>query len=184
MPSSFFKSLWVWWVSLALSFGNISEIWIWYIIGKPCLTHWGRVTHICIGNLTIIVSDNGLSPGRRQAIIGNNDGILPIGLLGTNFSEILIEILTFSFKKIRLKVSSPKWRPFCLGFNVLRLVKNRDNNGIGKISLATPSLEQRERHFTESTFESIHLIVTFCSFIKSLQRLLPDGPVVNSDPFY
>ena len=33
------------------------------------LTHWGRVTHICVGNLTIIGSDNGLSPGRRQAII-------------------------------------------------------------------------------------------------------------------
>ena len=33
------------------------------------LTHWGRATHICVGNLTIIVSDNGLSPGRRQAII-------------------------------------------------------------------------------------------------------------------
>ena len=26
------------------------------------LTHWGRVTHICVGNLTIIGSDNGLSP--------------------------------------------------------------------------------------------------------------------------
>ena len=36
-----------------------------------------------------------------------------LGLLGTNFSEILIEILTFSFKKMRLKVSSAKWRPFC-----------------------------------------------------------------------
>ena len=33
------------------------------------LIHWGRVTHICIGNLTIIGSDNDLSPGRRQAII-------------------------------------------------------------------------------------------------------------------
>ena len=33
------------------------------------LSHWGRVTHICVGNLTIIGSDNGLSPGRRQAII-------------------------------------------------------------------------------------------------------------------
>ena len=32
-------------------------------------THWGRVTHICVGNLTIISPDNGLSPGRRQAII-------------------------------------------------------------------------------------------------------------------
>ena len=42
-----------------------------------------------------------------------------IGPLGTNFSEILIEILTFSFKKMRLKVSSAKRRPFCLGLNVL-----------------------------------------------------------------
>ena len=45
--------------------------------------------------LTIIASDNGLSPGRRQVIIWNNAGILSIGLLGTNFSEILIEILIF-----------------------------------------------------------------------------------------
>ena len=33
------------------------------------LTHWGQVTHICIRKLTIIGSDNGLSPSRRQAII-------------------------------------------------------------------------------------------------------------------
>ena len=34
-----------------------------------CLTHWGHVTHICVSSLIIIGSDNGLSPGRRQAII-------------------------------------------------------------------------------------------------------------------
>ena len=42
------------------------------------LTHWGRVTHICVGKLTIIGSDNGLSPGRHQAIIWTNTGILLI----------------------------------------------------------------------------------------------------------
>ena len=85
------------------------------------LTHWDRVTHICVcvGNLTIIVSDNGLSPARRQAIIGNNAGLLLIELLGTNFSEISIEIPTFSFKKMHLNMSSAKWRPSCLGLNVL-----------------------------------------------------------------
>ena len=87
--------------------------------GPRDLTHWGRVTHIYVGNLTIIGSDNGLSPGRRQAIIWTSAGILLIGPLGTNFSEILIEILTFSFKEMRLKVSSAKWRPYCLGLNVL-----------------------------------------------------------------
>ena len=83
------------------------------------LTHWGRVTHICVGNLTIIGSDNGLSPGRRQAITWTNVGILLIGPLGTNLSEMLIEIHTFSFNKIHLKMSG-KWRPFCPGLNVLK----------------------------------------------------------------
>ena len=84
------------------------------------LTHLGRLTHICVSKLIIIGSDNGLSPDRRQAIIWTNAGLFLIGPLGTNFSEILIEILTFSFKKMHLKVSSAKWRPFCLGLNVLR----------------------------------------------------------------
>ena len=85
------------------------------------LTHWGRVTHICVSNLTIIGSDNGLSPDGRQVIIWTNSVILSIGILGTNFSEMLLEILTFSFNNMRLKVSSGKWRPFCLGPNVLSL---------------------------------------------------------------
>ena len=84
------------------------------------LAHWGRVTHICVSKLTTIGSDNGLSPGRCQAIILTNAGILLIGSLGTNLSEILIEILTFSFKKMHLKISYAKWWPFCLGLNVLK----------------------------------------------------------------
>ena len=86
---------------------------------EPVLTQWGRMTHICVGKLTIISSDNGLSPGRRQAIIQTNAGILLIGPLGTNFSEILSEIHIFSFKKVHLKLSSAKLRPFGFGLNVL-----------------------------------------------------------------
>ena len=85
----------------------------------PILIHWGWVMHICISEPNIIGSDNGLSPGRRQAIIWTNAGILLIGPLGTNFSEILIKIITFSFKKMYLKMSSAKRQPFCLGLNVL-----------------------------------------------------------------
>ena len=83
------------------------------------LTHWGRVTHICVSKLTIIGSDNGLAPGRRQTIIWTNDGLLLIGPSGTNFNEILIGIQTFSFKKMHLKISSAKWRSIWLGLNVL-----------------------------------------------------------------
>ena len=86
------------------------------------LIHWGLVTHICLSELTIIASNNGLSPGWRQAIIWNNDGLLLIEPLGTNFCEISIRIQTFSFKKMHLNMSSAKWHPFCLGLNVLTLI--------------------------------------------------------------
>ena len=87
----------------------------------PVLTHWGRVTHICVSKLTIIGSDNGLSPGRRQAIIWTNVGILLIRTLGTNFSEILGEIHSFSISKMHLKMTSAKWRLFGLGLNELMM---------------------------------------------------------------
>ena len=83
------------------------------------LTHWGPDTHICDNKLTSVGSDNGLSPGRRQAIIWTNVGILLIGPLRTKFSDNLVVIHTFSSKKMHLKMSSGKWRPFRLGLNVL-----------------------------------------------------------------
>ena len=120
-----------WWYSLLLHICVTQHQWVntgtafsWMkmircVIFYSNLTHWGWVTHICVSKLTITGSNNGLSPDRHQAIIWTNAGLLLIGPLGTNFSEILIEILTFSFKKMRLKVSSAKQRPFCLGLNVL-----------------------------------------------------------------
>ena len=90
------------------------------VIASCDFTHWVQVTHICISKLTIIGSDNGLSPGRRQAIIWTNTGILLIGPLGTKVSGIIIEIDIFSFKKVHFKMSSGKWQPSCLGLNVLK----------------------------------------------------------------
>ena len=78
------------------------------------LTHWDRVTHICISKLTII--------GPATSHYLTNAGLLLIGQLGT--SEILLEILTFLFKKMRLKVLSTKQWPFCLGLNVLSNEQN------------------------------------------------------------
>ena len=69
--------------------------------------------------LTTISSDNGLSPGRRQAIIWTNTGILLIRILGSNFSEILIEIHTFSiqehaFENVVCEMASILYRPHCV----------------------------------------------------------------------
>ena len=83
------------------------------------LTHWGRVMHICVSKLTIISSDNGLSPGRRQAIIWTNVKILLIRTLETKFSEILGKIHSFPFSKMHLKMASAKWRLCGLGLNEL-----------------------------------------------------------------
>ena len=94
------------------------------------LTHSDRVMHICVSKLAIIGSDNGLSPGWRQAIMWTNAGILLIGLMGTNFSELLIKIYTFSFKKMHLKMSTGKWQPFCLG-----LIKGQSSVALTKQSI-------------------------------------------------
>ena len=109
---------------MILSLSLVSSLFlVWPGTVKFCvvngLSHWGRMTHSCLSKLSIIGSDNGLSPGRRQAIIWTNAGILLLGTRGTNFNDILIKIHEFSFKKIHLKMSFGKWRPSCLGLNVL-----------------------------------------------------------------
>ena len=67
--------------------------------------------HIYVSKPTII--------GQRHAIIWTNDGLWLSGPFGTKFSEILIEIDIFSFKKMHLKMSSIDLRPFCLSLNVI-----------------------------------------------------------------
>ena len=91
------------------------------------LTYWGRATHISISKQTIIGSDNGLSHGRRQAIIWTNDGILLTGTLGTNFHVTLSDIYTFFFMKMHLKMWSGKRRSFRLGLNKLMFKNNMEN---------------------------------------------------------
>ena len=112
-----------------------------FMCSTDYLTHWGRVTHIYVGKLTIIGSDNGLSPGRRQAIIWTNAGILLIRPIGTNFSEILSEIHSFSFKKMHLKMSSAKWRPFCFGLINIEVLHRTSH-------VAMPAFPHSEKSFS------------------------------------
>ena len=114
------------------------------------------MTHICVSKVIIIVSGNGLSPGRRQAIIWNNAGISLIGPLGTNFPEI--EIYAFSFKKMHLKMSSGKWRPFCLGLNVLITFLKFSINGLTISCLSVSSIKCQ--HHVGYCFGIIGLILT------------------------
>ena len=96
--------------------------WLQFCSDIHVLTHWSWVTHICIGNLTIIGSENGFPPGWRQAIIWTNDWILLIKSFGTNFSDIFNKIYIFLFRKMHLNMSSANWQPFCLGLNALIVI--------------------------------------------------------------
>ena len=83
------------------------------------LTHWGRVTHICVNKLTIIGSDNGLSPGRRQAIIWTNAGILLIDTLGNKLQwnlnrNLNIFIQENAFENVVWKMAAILSRPQCV----------------------------------------------------------------------
>ena len=125
------------------------------------LTHWGWVTHIYVSELPIIGSDNGLSPGRRQAIIWTNAAILLIGPSGTNFSGILIEIHTFSFKKMHSKISSRKWWPFCVSLSVLK--EGQEVEGKDKKTMFIEKGYNHKKHipcmtsfiFQDASFENI-----------------------------
>ena len=97
----------------------LSMKWQPFCQGGDELTHWGRVTHICVNKLTITGSGNGLSPGRGQAIIWTNAGILLIGPLETNFSELFIEKLNIfiqenSFENVVWKMAAILCRPQCV----------------------------------------------------------------------
>ena len=111
---------WDWPLILCLFNGNgLSWPLQHLIILETPLTHWSRVTHICVSDLIITGSDNGLSPGRFQDSVLTNAGILLNCTLQTNVMEILSKIHSFSFKKIHFKMSSAKWQWFCVAFNVL-----------------------------------------------------------------
>ena len=153
------------------------------------------MTHIHVSKLTTIGLDNGLSPGRRQAIIWTNDGILLIRTSGTNFSEILSGIHTFSFKKMHLKTSA-KWRPFCLGLNVLsatphdyttRLQSSRSSH----ICLTYGDLEARwflQRFFDNYWFSIRHKVSMnrpIQEFIyRDFARYIGISSVINASPSY
>ena len=80
------------------------------------------MTHVCVGKLTTIGSDNGLSPGRHQAIIWTNASILLTGPLETNYSETLIECIPLvrmsseenAFENVVCKMAAILSQPQCV----------------------------------------------------------------------
>ena len=119
--------------------------------------------HICTSNLTIIGSDNGLVPGWHQAIIWTNDGILLVGPIATNFSEILIKIHIFSFNAMHLNMSSAKMAAI---LSLIQCVKNKCNH-------SGPAFKRRIDNGTNQiltlvvqSYRIIMLAIIICYYIK------------------
>ena len=93
-----------------------------------------------------------------------------IGPWGTNFSEISIEIHTFSFKKIHLKISCGKWCPFCLGLNLIILILD------GFLTIALRH-DQNGKHGANSNFKCIFFIKNICIMNKIPLNCVPEGSV-------
>ena len=85
-----------------------------------CLTHRGRITHLCVNKPGHLWLDNGCRL-QRQAIVRTIARLLMIRTLGISFSEIWSKIQQFSHNKIKLKILSANWRPFCLGLSPLAM---------------------------------------------------------------
>ena len=120
------------------------------------------MTHICISNLTIIGADNDLSPGRHQAIIWTNAGILSFQTIGKNSSKTH----TFSFKKMHLKMSSVILQQFCLCPNVSRgeLDTGNIDQGIMKKSTRKWLKNARKRLL-------ISVIINFRGMLKNIFKI-------------
>ena len=103
------KHYFIWWVTLKSTKYVILRRWCNSMVAGRCGCHPKNGTYVY-----------GRTNRLRQAIICPNAGILLIGPLGTNFSEISNEIHIFSFKKMHLKLASGNWQPSCLGLNVLK----------------------------------------------------------------
>ena len=86
----------------------------WHTLNET--THWGRGTHSWVSKLTIIGSDNGLSPGRRRSIVCTSTGILLIRTQRTNISEILIKFRHFHSRK---RIRNCEMAAICIGLDVI-----------------------------------------------------------------
>ena len=95
----------------------------WYDDATLTMEFWTKwnsihiITHWC---LVIIGSCNGLVPFQHQTITWIIAD-LSIEPLGTNFNEFWIKLHTFSSRKMHLKMSSAKCRPFYSGFIALNI---------------------------------------------------------------
>ena len=110
-PSQYLYQCWL--ISSEVNFRAVSQENLKIFIFVMNLTHWGRVTHICVGNLNII----GSAASHYLHQCWNIVNWTPRNKLRWNVNQNSYIFI----HEIHLEMSSGKWRPFCLGLNVLKI---------------------------------------------------------------
>ena len=136
------------------------------------------MTCICVSKSTTIGSDNSLSPDRHQAIIWTNIGILLIGPLGTNFSEILIEIYVV-WKMVAILSQLQYVNTWSLWEDELS-----NNEETKRWWTSWPVLiilrpRQYGCHFADDTFKCTFLNEKFWILNKTSLKYVPASPINN-----
>ena len=124
----------------------IQEAWLWAL--KQMDIHCGNSVIL----MMMCFVDWQISHIRHQAIIQTNAGSLSIGILGINFSEILIKLQNFSFTKMHLNISFAKWWPFCPGGDELI---NADSPCLYSL-ISGSGCFQRQHCFVDQSSTSLH----------------------------
>ena len=128
-------------------------------------------------------SNNGLSPDRHQTINLTKSGILSIWPLGINFNEMLIELDTFAFMKMHLKMSSVKWHPFCFGINVS--MTTEQYNSLGLLSIFYSVCAILTLYVLNFFGENINIYLHIMSFLHiNKTQVVEIPPRVKQGPAY
>ena len=151
------------------------------------------MTHICISKLTIIGSDNGLSPGRRLSHYLNQWRNIVNWTLKKKLQWNFNQNSKFSFKKIQLKMTSVKWRPFCLSLIVLTSGPNEQlepcSQYQGAVSIRAAQLSFRPGDYLPLYFglnfrnpSYIYIraccIIYICSLYHSVHKFTINNPIL------
>ena len=144
------------------------------------LIHWGRVTHICVSKLTVVGSDNGLPPGRRQAIVWTNAEILLIGPSGTCFRNLNRNSYVFIQENAFCKMAAICFWPQCVKQHDEVVIRNYPDSKVHGANmgpmLATWTLLSEYRpfvrgHWLESQMTgNTELLYFYCYHNKLLNK--------------
>ena len=134
---------------------------LWSMSQTKTLIHWGQVMHICVSKLRHHWLRQWLLACLAPNHYFDQCWLVVISPSRTYLNEILLDIQSFIFKKMHLKMLCAKWQPSCPGLKMLASIRDRmmwmkineDRQtlcSVNKIWAAICPVKQQLRHIEEN----------------------------------